>query len=256
MGKVLTVRAAPARATPARRAAGAPANLAGQVFDRVKQEIFDFQLLPGERFTEGEIAARMHVSRTPVREALYRLEREGYLEVMFRSGWRVRPLDFAQLDDLYDVRVVLELAAVRRLCERAERPGLDPLKAVWLVPAGERIDRADRVAQLDEEFHEALVAGAGNRELARLHHEVTEKIRIVRRLDFTQSPRLEATYQEHARILRAIVQRKTDQAQLLLRSHIETSKTEVRKITLHMLYEARERVNASATAAKKRKKAA
>jgi DNA-binding GntR family transcriptional regulator len=243
MGKLLTVRTA----TPRKSSSGsAPTNLAGQVFERVKQEIFDFQLLPGERFTENEIAARMAVSRTPVREALYRLEREGYLEVMFRSGWRVRPLDFAQLDELYDVRVVLELAAVRRLCERAERPGLDTLKAVWLVPVAERLDRADRVARLDEEFHTTLVEGAGNRELARLHHEVTEKIRIVRRLDFTQSPRVEATYQEHARILRAVVQRKADQAQLLLRSHIETSKAEVRKITLHMLYEAKERANSGA----------
>jgi len=85
------------------------------------------------------------------------------------------------------------------------------------------------------------VEATGNRELARLHHEVTERIRIVRRLDFTQKPRIEATYQEHARILRAVLQRKADQAQLLLRSHIETSKAEVRKITLHMLYEARER---------------
>lgn len=71
-----------------------------------------------------------------------------------------------------------------------------------------------------------------------MHRDVTERIRIVRRLDFTQSPRIEATYQEHARILRALVQRKSDPAQLLLRTHIETSKAEVRKITLHMLYEA------------------
>jgi DNA-binding GntR family transcriptional regulator len=237
MGKLVTVRTEAIRS----RNNGAQTNLAAQVFERIKQEIFDFQLLPGERFTENEIAARMQVSRTPVREALYRLEREGYLEVMFRSGWRIRPLDFVQLDELYDVRVVLEVAAVRRLCERSERPGLDELKAIWLVPAAERLDDADQVSRLDEEFHGALVEATGNRELARLHHEVTERIRIVRRLDFTQKPRIEATYQEHARILRAVVQRKADQAQLLLRSHIETSKAEVRKITLHMLYEARER---------------
>ncbi|HEU0199396.1 MAG TPA: FCD domain-containing protein, partial [Burkholderiaceae bacterium] len=77
------------------------------------------------------------------------------------------------------------------------------------------------------------------------------RIRIVRRLDFTQKPRIEATYTEHARILRAIVQRKSEAAQMLMRSHIETSKAEVRKITLHMLYEARERSGA-ARAAKRR----
>jgi DNA-binding GntR family transcriptional regulator len=214
-------------------------NLAAQVYERIKAEIFDFRLLPGERFSENEIAARMQVSRTPVREALYRLQRDGYLEVLFRSGWRVRPLDFAQLDELYDLRIVLELAAVRRLCEQAEPPPLTELKRIWLVPVAERETDGLAVARWDEEFHQGLVAATGNREMARMHLEVTEKIRIVRRLDFTQRPRIEATYAEHARILRAVLQRKSDQAQLLLRAHIEASKAEVRKITVHMLYEAR-----------------
>lgn len=240
MGKVV---AAGSESAAQRASAG---NLGAQVFERIKREIFDFQLLPGERFTESELAARMAVSRTPVREALYRLEREGYLEVMFRSGWRVKPLDFRQLDELYDVRIVLELAALRRLCEQDERAPLDELKSVWLVPAAQRLDDPHATARIDEAFHETLVAATGNRELARIHHEVTERIRIVRRLDFTQKARIEATYAEHARILRAILQRKSDQAQLLMRTHIETSKTEVRKITLHMLYEARAQGGAGA----------
>ena len=64
-------------------------SLADQVYERIKQEIFDFVLLPGDRFTESEMASRHAVSRTPVRDALYRLEREGYLQVAFRSGWSV-----------------------------------------------------------------------------------------------------------------------------------------------------------------------
>jgi DNA-binding GntR family transcriptional regulator len=97
------------------------------------------------------------------------------------------------------------------------------------------------VGELDERFHATLVAAAGNGEIARVHQDVTERIRIIRRLDFTRADRVEATYQEHAKILRAVMQRKADQAQLLLRSHIEQSKTEVRKITLHQLHEARQR---------------
>jgi DNA-binding GntR family transcriptional regulator len=221
-----------------RRAAVSAPNLAEQVYERLKADIFDFRVLPGQRFSENEIAARMQVSRTPVREALYRLEREGYLEVQPKSGWRTRQIDFSELDELYDVRIVLEVAAVRRLCEMDERPLLEPLKAVWLIPASERQTDARKVAALDEAFHGTLVAATGNRELARVHLGITERIRIVRRLDFTQKPRIEATYQEHARILRAVVQRKPDQAQLLLRAHVETSKAEVRKITVHMLYAA------------------
>jgi DNA-binding GntR family transcriptional regulator len=79
--------------------------------------------------------------------------------------------------------------------------------------------------------------------MSRVHAEVTERIRIIRRLDFTKAPRIDATYQEHAKILRAIAQRRADQAVMLLRTHVEASKAEVRKITLHMLHEARERSN-------------
>lgn len=222
---------------------GKDANLAARVFERVKQEIFDFVLLPGDRFTEAEIAARMQVSRTPVREALYLLEREGYLEVMFRSGWRVRPFDFQQFEELYDVRVILETAAVKRLCEMDQRTQLDELKDAWMVPKNERVTDGRGVAALDEQFHAALVFATGNKEMSRIHHDLTERIRIIRRLDFTQDARVDATYNEHARILRAVLLRKADEAQMLLKSHIEASKAEVRKITLHMLHTARVQQN-------------
>ncbi len=68
-----------------------------------------------------------------------------------------------------------------------------------------------------------------------MHWDVTERIRIIRRLDFTRPDRIEATYIEHAKILRAVMQKKADQAQLMLKTHIEQSKAEVRKITLHTL---------------------
>ena len=93
-----------------------------------------------------------------------------------------------------------------------------------------------QVGAHDEQFHATLVRAAGNAEMARVHWDVTERIRIIRRLDFTRADRIEATYAEHAKILRAVIQRKADQAQLLLKTHIEQSKAEVRKITLHTLH--------------------
>ena len=88
---------------------------------------------------------------------------------------------------------------------------------------------------LDEAFHATLVAATGNREMARWHQEVTERIRLLRRLDFTEEGRIAATCDEHAQILRAILRRRADRAIDLLRNHIETSKTEVKKISLHKL---------------------
>ncbi|MFT3803578.1 MAG: GntR family transcriptional regulator [Burkholderiaceae bacterium] len=221
---------------------GAFRSRADEVHAQLKRDIAGFKLVPGDRFTENEICERLGVSRTPVRQALFRLRQEGFVEVLFRSGWRVLPFDFDQFEQLYDLRMVLETTAVRRLCEsgrRIDRALLDSLMGIWLVPAAERATDGVQVAQWDEAFHCALVEAAGNAEMARVHREVTERIRIIRRLDFTQRPRIAATYDEHAKILRAIRANRGDQAAMLLRAHIESSQAEVRKITLHQIHLAR-----------------
>ena len=218
---------------------------AEEVYVQLKRDIADFRLVPGDRFSEHDICNRLAVSRTPVRQALFRLQQEGLVEVMFRSGWRVLPFDFDRFDQLYDLRMVLETAAAQRLCQQETvepSPLLEALKERWLVPAGERSSDATQVAVWDEAFHETLVQAAGNPEMARVHHEVTERIRIIRRLDFLKQMRIDATYEEHAKILRAILARKADRAELLLRSHIQSSQVEVRKITLHQVFLARQAV--------------
>jgi DNA-binding GntR family transcriptional regulator len=214
---------------------------AEQVYQAVKQSIFNFELIPGDRFTEQEIAERHGVSRTPVRDALYRLEREGYLQVAFRSGWSVRPLDFKRFGELYDLRIVLELAAVAKLCEATDVASLEPLRQIWCVPVEERLEEGSTVHALDEAFHQGLIIATGNMEMARVHREVSEKIRIIRRLDFTAEKRIQATYDEHQHILDLLRRRKQTEASIALRGHIEASKAEVQKITLHMLHEARQR---------------
>ena len=227
------------------RTAEAPAfkSRADAVYEQLKRDIAGFQLVPGDRFTENEISERLGVSRTPVRQALFRLQQEGYVEVLFRSGWRVLPFDFEQFEQLYDLRMVLETTAVQRLCAdaaRVDRALLDALTAIWLVPAAERSAGTAQVSKWDEEFHCSLVAAAGNNEMAKVHRDVTDRIRMIRRLDFTKQARIDATYEEHGKILKAIQRKRGDQASLLLRAHIETSQAEVRKITLHQVHLARQ----------------
>lgn len=227
-----------------------PHNLADSVYDQLKSELFEFRLLPGDRFTEAEVAERAGTSRTPVRQALYRLQREGFLDVYFRNGWEVRPLDFAQLDALYELRVLLEQASVKRmknLGKEALNEALLPLEERWLVPVKKRSVDANEVAAWDEKFHCSLVAAGQNPEFIRVHQEVTEKIRIVRRLDFTESLRIKATYDEHSAMLLALRQHQFEKAASLLTAHIETSRVEVRKITLHRLQSARRDLEATSS---------
>lgn len=224
---------------PDHHTAAEPLTLADQAYGQLKQMIFDFTLMPGDRCSESELAQHLAISRTPLRQAMQRLEREGFLQVMPKVGWQVAPLDFDTFDELYDLRVLLECHAARHLAETVQRPALDALAQAWLVPLAERLTGPAEVGQLDEQFHALLVQGSGNREMARVHREITERIRIIRRLDFTKPARVETTYDEHAGILRAITRRRGDEAQRLLRAHIEQSKLEVRHITLDMLYRAR-----------------
>lgn len=234
-------RSAPAAQVTARR------SRADEVYEQLKRDVGEFKLVPGDRFTENGISQRLNVSRTPVRQALVRLQQEGYVEVLFRSGWRVLPFDFDQFEQLYDLRMVLETTAAHRLCadglycgSTVDRALLDELAAIWLVPLAQRSTDSLQVSQWDEAFHCTLVAAAGNTEIVRVHREVTDRIRIIRRLDFTKQARIDSTYDEHAKILTAIQHKRGDQAAMLLRAHIEISQAEVRKITLHQVHLARQ----------------
>ena len=216
---------------------------ADEVYQQLKRDVAEFSLVPGDRFTESELSERLGVSRTPVRQALFRLQQEGYVEVLFRSGWRVLPFDFEQFEQLYDLRMVIETTAVQRLCADGDLVNtalLNQLIAIWMVAAAGRSGDMVQVSKWDEEFHCSLVAAAGNAEMARVHRDVTERIRIIRRLDFTKQARIDATYDEHAKILKAIQRKRGDQAAMLLRAHIQTSQAEVRKITLHQVHVARQ----------------
>ncbi len=218
------------------------------VYEQLKRDVAEFRLVPGDRFTEQSVCERLMVSRTPVRQALTRLQQEGYVEVLFRSGWRVLPFDFDKFEQLYDLRMVLESTAAHRLCEDGSLTTASPrnssllegLYALWLVPSTQRSSDGAQVSQWDEAFHCTLVEAAGNAEMARVHREVTDRIRIIRRLDFTKQARVDATYEEHGKILKAIRAKRGDQAAMLLRAHIATSQAEVRKITLHQMHLARQ----------------
>lgn len=226
-----------------------PANtLAERLYAQIKQLIFDFALLPGDRFSESEMANRVQVSRTPLRQALQRLQKEGFLVVYPKSGWEVAPLDFAALDQLYEMRLLIETHAVARLCDLEQRPGLAQLAESWLVPPADRHSACLAVDLLDETFHRTLVQASGNSEMQRIHADLTERIRIVRRLDFVKPHRIEATYDEHAAIVRAITLRRSDEATRLIKAHARQSQLEARHLSLDLLHQARQRFAASACA--------
>jgi DNA-binding GntR family transcriptional regulator len=216
--------------------AGERSTLSREVYSRLRQSIFELRMPPGQRYSEHELAAALQVSRTPLRLALHVLAHEGYVQnVGGHSSWQVRPLDLAFYEDLYDYRVEIEVLALRRLCAANSAPQLEELRAFWCVPEERREFQGSIVAQHDEVFHSTLVRSAGNQAMLRSFDELTDRIRIIRRLDFISRERILSAYAEHGEILRAVDARDGVEAERLIRSHIEASRVEIRGITFHRM---------------------
>ncbi len=213
---------------------GEKSSLSQEVYGRLKESIFDFRMPPAQRYSEQELAAALQVSRTPLRLALHVLAHEGYLQnVGGHSAWQVRPLDLDFYEDLYDFRVEIESLALRGICAKETPPDLSALRAFWCVSKGARQLDGAIVGPKDEEFHRTLVSLSGNHAMARSFEELTDRIRIIRRLDFVSPDRIATAYDEHCQIIAAAEARDSAESERLIRRHIETSRIEIRKLTLH-----------------------
>lgn len=215
-------------------------SLAERAYLRIKERLADLDLMPGDRLSEKELAEQFQISRTPIREALQRLHHEELLDLTPKSGWAVPQLDFEKIDALYDFRVVIEQHAAT-LCAQLDRmpQSLIDLRSVWQRGSRQQLDDPLQVGRLDEMFHTTLVRAAGNLEIAKVHSEITEKIRLIRRLDFTKPTRISVTYAEHQTILELIFSGQTEPARRALADHINASKIESRTITLEAMYRRR-----------------
>ncbi len=227
---------APVRLIDAEAVGNSKRPLERDVYQRIKDDIFEFRMPPGQRYSEQALATALKVSRTPLRFALHVLAKEGYLDrVDGHSSWQVKPLDLEYYEDLYDFRMTIETTAVRRLCAADLMAELLARAGFWCVPKKQRVLDGKEVAREDEQFHRTLVQLAGNREMLRTFDNLTERIRIIRRLDFINPERIAAAYEQHAKILELLLARKADGAEMLIRAHINESRTEIRQITLHRL---------------------
>ena len=222
--------------------AGSPirAGSAHDVYLRLKALIMGFELYPGSRVTETELAARFGVSRTPVREALQRLQFEGYLTVRPKQGCFIREIDIEAIDQHYQVRIALEMCAVELACTHMPERALKELARQW-DPAYQPSEEPDveAMSERDESFHLALAEGSGNLVLADYLQRVNQSIHIIRRLDFTNEMRIDLTYQEHHAICQHLIRRDVVAAQQALAQHIRRSQQAAKTLTLEQLSRAR-----------------
>ncbi|SHJ36865.1 transcriptional regulator, GntR family [Ruegeria lacuscaerulensis ITI-1157] len=190
-------------------------------YERLLAEIRNGQLLPGDRLRETELAERLGVSRTPVREAIRQLEADGLVAHLPRIGASVRRLDYAEVMELYEMRAVLEGTAARLAARAASDIELEELAAI----DGDLANATDgaEAFRLNRMFHAALLDAAKNRFLHRSMTALQKALMILGPTTLAESDRLEAAKEEHAVVLAAIRARDGAAAEARMRAHIEAS---------------------------------
>jgi DNA-binding GntR family transcriptional regulator len=207
--------------------------VAQKIYTELRDRILNFEIQPNSRLTETELATYFDVSRTPIREALQRLETEGLIIIRPKQGCFVRTMDLHEFTDYYQIRINLEMLSLEMACTNMSDEALRQLCKVWeKSPATESDPDAEHVASLDEAFHLALAEGGGNRVLFKLLSDINNRIRIVRRLDFTDNERILKTFNEHYSILQHLLRRDLKSAKNELLHHIKKSEEFTKMLTV------------------------
>lgn len=219
---------APALAAPAPTAPSIAADPGPDVpqglslYRRLLDEIRAGRLAPGARLREVELAERLGVSRTPVREAMRLLEADGLVVHQPRLGAVVRSLDYAEIMELYEMRAVLEGTAARLAARAASDVELAELVALNADFAAAADDQA-RAAEINRQFHLILQDAAKNRFLIKSISTLQRTMMILGPTTLMQRDRATAAVAEHDRILAALNARDGARAETEMRAHIEAA---------------------------------
>ncbi len=204
------------------------------VFESLREAILSGQLKPGERLMEIQLAEEMGVSRTPVREAIRKLELEGTVVMIPRKGAYVAGLSMKDIADVFEIRGALEGLAAELASERITEEEMEELER-YLVKTAEDIDVGDlgQVVQTDTDFHSLLYRASRNSRLSQIIHNLREQIQRFRATSLSYPGRMKNALEEHRKIVEAIAARDGDLARKLAQEHIENAENSM----MSMLHE-------------------
>jgi DNA-binding GntR family transcriptional regulator len=204
------------RLRASRRPAGGEALSEVVVIPALREAIVSNLLTPGERLTEVTLAARLNVSRTPVREAFAQLEREGLVTIVPRAAVFVREVTERDVEETYTVRAALESLAVELATKRRSAMAAPRLDEV-LAEMGEAVAKTDAVVYTDalDRFYATIMSLSENVTLHATHTTLLGPVRRLRRIAMSQPGRMEASYRQSLKIRDAIVEGGTNGPQLM-----------------------------------------
>jgi DNA-binding GntR family transcriptional regulator len=193
-----------------------------QLADAIREEILKEALRPGSKLTEQQISQRAGVSRTPVREAIGRLEAEGLVETIPNRGAFVVGLSAADIADLFEIRKHYEMISARRAAERAEKHDIERLdESVEFMRHYTGRGDLRKMKQINPGFHEAIYDAANSRRLLVSLHRVIIYMKLSVHTKDYRREHLADILAEHERVYRAIKRHDPDKAGAAMGEHIE-----------------------------------
>ena len=205
-------------------------NLRDQAYEIIKNMIILREITPGKKINEEYLAGEIQVSRTPIREALCRLENEGIVKIIPRRGAFVAELSETNVGEILLIREVLEGLVARLATENMDEKTLEKLRKalekIGAVPENERDLINYNRSEVD--FHALLLDATNNQMLKSMMEMVNAHLQIIRLRTVVIPHRAKKTVSEHYRILKAIENRDADAAEKLMRQHVRS----VREVAL------------------------
>jgi DNA-binding GntR family transcriptional regulator len=196
-------------------------SLGQHVFENLKGAIIRGDMPPGNRLVESRIADALGISRTPVREAIHKLEREGLLRKLPQGGFFVVGLTREDIEETFGIRSVLESYAARLAAIKHRQEELRPLE--------EKVDefqtcldrgKMDRLPKINTEFHDLLYALCRSPKLIKMINNLREQIYRFRKIILKMEEMAKTSNDDHKEMLKAMKKRDADRVEALVRAHI------------------------------------
>ena len=194
-------------------------------YDILKKAIITGEIPAGERIVETEYADRLHISRTPLREALRKLERDGLVEYVMRRGVVVHAFTTEDVDQIYTIRNSLEMLTLPYIIDRATAEDIAGLREKLAVM--DKLiakDDVEGLSPLAREFHTSLTAISGKNRILRVIEGQDEYIRRFSAMAIQQEDRRSSAHEEHHRLVDLVEQKDLPAFETLMKHHIERSK--------------------------------
>jgi len=191
-------------------------------FEIIRERIMDFTYKPGQRLIERDLADEFGISRTPIREIIHKLEKEGLVIIESNKGAYVAPISATDIADIYQIRMVIEALAGRLVA-----PNISDETLCELDKINKEIGDAAKqlnfrvVSEKEKEFHQAMYRNCTNKKLYELIFDYWDYARRLRVAIYSVPGRMEQVYKEHKEIIKALRKRDPKEVEQLVGHHME-----------------------------------